>query len=54
LLLYFYDKPIAVAINVGSNGFVIGMNPRKFREIVKKAGISSEDLLAIASWPHVS
>jgi len=52
LLLYFYDKPIAVAISIGSNGFVVGMNPRNFDDFATKAKISLDHLRAISSWPR--
>ena len=50
LLLFFHDKPIAVAISVGDNGFVAGMNPRNFEEFRDEAGISL-DLMNIPTWP---
>jgi hypothetical protein len=35
-VLIYKNIPLAVAITVGSNGFVVGMNRRRFRDLMKK------------------
>ncbi|KAI1409998.1 hypothetical protein F5Y13DRAFT_168744 [Hypoxylon sp. FL1857] len=52
LLLHFYDKPVAVAISVESNGYVVGMNPRSFNDMM--AGLQLPDglLESIYTWPQ--
>ena len=52
-VLYFYDKPLAVAISIGTNGFLFGMNPRAVSKDMAKAGLSNSDLLPLHGWPKV-
>jgi hypothetical protein len=55
--LFFYGEPVAVAVQVGSNGFVVSMNPSTLDKVVKKNPQhgSVEELVAILrashSWP---
>lgn len=53
LVLYFYGKPFAVAISVGSNGFVVGMNPRNFEQAAAAAGLDKTQVKEVSSWPKV-
>jgi hypothetical protein len=34
--LFFYGEPVAIAAQVGSNGFVVSMNPVGLEKVVKK------------------
>ncbi|VUC31287.1 unnamed protein product [Clonostachys rosea] len=54
VLLYFYNDPVAVAISVGANGFVVGMNPKNFGQMITKLGISPDVVREVSSWPRVS
>ncbi|KAF2127571.1 hypothetical protein P153DRAFT_358444 [Dothidotthia symphoricarpi CBS 119687] len=49
--LFFHKKPLAVAISVGSNGFVVGMNPSNFDNFLEKAGIDQNEVEELHSWP---
>ena len=51
--LFFYKKPLAVAISVWSNGFLVGMNVSSFEKFKIAAGISEADLQEMYSWPKV-
>lgn len=42
--LNFYGKPLAVAVSVGSNGFVIGMNGSSLDKFKVKTKHTDEDL----------
>lgn len=53
LLLYFHGNPVAVAISVGSNGFVVGMNPGSFNDMIQKTGLDQEWIKKVATWPKV-
>jgi hypothetical protein len=53
LLLYFYDKPLGVAITVGNNGFVVGMNPRNFQEMLTQSGVTEDKIKEVSSWPQI-
>lgn len=46
--LNFYDKPLAVAVSVGNNGFVIGMNGSSLDKFKVKTKYTDEDL---PPWP---
>ncbi len=47
----FYGQPLAVAISVGSNGFVVGMNRSSLETFKQKTGLRDEDIAGLASWP---
>lgn len=49
--LFFYGKPLAVAVSVGSNGFVVGMNRASWVEFQKKTGLTDDRINELASWP---
>ena len=57
--LFFYDQPLAVAVQVGSNGFVVSMNKKSLDDVVKKNPQHGEldavkQLLQDShSWPKV-
>jgi hypothetical protein len=51
-VLSFYGKPLAVAITVGSNGFVVGMNRSSLEAFKERTGFSDEDVKRLASWPR--
>jgi len=40
-----------VSITVSNNGFVIGMNPRSWRDLASEYGITEEDLKKGHKWP---
>lgn len=46
--LIFYGKPVAFAISVGTNGFVIGMNRSSRKTTTKMANLTYEEF---AKWP---
>lgn len=52
--LFFHGRPLAVAISVGSNGFVVGMNPSNFNNFINKTAISLNDLHGLNSWPKTT
>ncbi len=49
--LFFHDLPIAVAVTVGTNGFVVGMNGQHLDKCLEKAGVSMDELKELHSWP---
>ena len=49
--LFFYGKPLAVAVSVGSNGFVVGMNRASWEKFQEKTGLTDEQINELASWP---
>ncbi|KAJ5727371.1 hypothetical protein N7493_005191 [Penicillium malachiteum] len=55
--LFFYGEPVAVAVQVGSNGFIVSMNPSNLEKVVKSnpRHRSINELIAILrashSWP---
>ncbi|KAL2361690.1 hypothetical protein RJZ56_005438 [Blastomyces dermatitidis] len=51
--LSFYGKLVAVAISVGSNGFVIGMNRSSLDRCLEENNIRRDELADLASWPEV-
>ncbi|PYI16940.1 hypothetical protein BO99DRAFT_404674 [Aspergillus violaceofuscus CBS 115571] len=57
--LFFYGEPVAIAVQVGSNGFIVSMNPVTLAKVVKKNPHhgSVNELVAILqrshSWPIV-
>lgn len=57
--LFFYDKPLAVAVQVGSNGFVVSMNKKSLDAVVAaNSHLGSLDevkqlLEQSHSWPKV-
>ena len=50
-LLCFYERFIAVGVTVASNGFIVGMNFRSFREILSMTQFTEEAVKERASWP---
>lgn len=55
--LYFYGQPLAVAISIGSNGFVVAMNRisyDKFLKNVKDKNVTEELMRDLHSWPKES
>ena len=52
LLLYFYEHPVAVAISVGNNGFVVGMNPANFDRTIEGTDIDQNWLMEVSRWPR--
>ncbi|QSS52920.1 hypothetical protein I7I53_00002 [Histoplasma capsulatum var. duboisii H88] len=51
--LSFYGKLVAVAILIGSNGFVVGMNRSSLNRCLEKNNIRQDELADLASWPEV-
>lgn len=57
--LFFYGKPLAVAVQVGSNGFVVSMNKHSLEELTRRNPQhgSVQELIALLqrshSWPVV-
>lgn len=49
--LFFYGRPLAVAISVGSNGYVVGMNRQSYELLKQQNNISDRKLSFLASWP---
>lgn len=43
---------MAVAVTVGSNGFIVDMNPASLTKFTKVTGIDESDLANLAAWPH--
>ncbi|KAL2359231.1 hypothetical protein RJZ56_007922 [Blastomyces dermatitidis] len=52
--LAFYGKLVAVAISVGSNGFVVGMNRSSLEQFLERTGVNRAELEDLASWPNVT
>ena len=52
LSLWFRGQPIAVAISVGTNGYVVGMNRQSLKECRKRADLSKEDLETLLRQKH--
>ncbi|KAK2765548.1 hypothetical protein FQN54_008402 [Arachnomyces sp. PD_36] len=51
--LSFYGTLLAVAISVGSNGFVVGMNRSSLDKFLKRTGIGRHELAELSIWPNV-
>ena len=57
--LFFYGKPLAVAVQVGSNGFVVSMNPQSLADLARRYPQhgSVQELITLLqnqhSWPVV-
>lgn len=49
--LFFYGKPLAVAISVGSNGFVVGMNRSSWERFEKETQLTEAVIAELAKWP---
>lgn len=52
--LFFYGKPLSVAISVGSNGFVVGMNSSSWDRFKKETKLDEKAIETLASWPNVN
>lgn len=52
--LYFYGKPLAVAISVGSNGFVVGMNRSSWEKFKEETKLTEDEIAELATWPTYS
>jgi hypothetical protein len=50
-IFYYHGRPLCVSITVSNNGFVIGMNPRSWRDLASEYGITEEDLKKGHKWP---
>lgn len=52
--LFFYGEPVAVAIQVGSNGFVVSMNPVTLEKVIRRNPRhgSVNELVAILQRSH--
>lgn len=49
--LFFYGKPLAVAVSVGSNGFVVGMNRSSWERFKIETKLTDANIEELASWP---
>ena len=49
--LFFYNDPIAVAISIKTNGFVVGMNLSSLDKFLEKTSTSVGELQQLYSWP---
>lgn len=52
--LIFYGKPLAVAVTVGSNGFVVGMNRRSWEKVKEETKLTDAHIEDLATWPTAS
>ncbi|KAA8910104.1 hypothetical protein FN846DRAFT_775552 [Sphaerosporella brunnea] len=52
--LSFHGQPLAVAISVGSNGYVVGMNPSSLEKFLAQNKLDEEALKEFHSWPAVT
>jgi hypothetical protein len=48
--LFFHGKPLAVAISIGTNGFIVGMNSSNLSKLLETAKLSRDDLRELHSW----
>lgn len=49
--LIFYGKPLAVAVSVGSNGFVVGMNRSSWEKFKEETKFTEDEIAELAKWP---
>lgn len=49
--LFFYGKPLAVAVSVGSNGFVVGMNRSSWEKFQEETKLTAANINELATWP---
>lgn len=52
--LFFYGKALAVAVSVGSNGFVVGMNRSSWERFKTETKLTDANIEVLASWPTAS
>jgi hypothetical protein len=49
--LVFYGKPVAIEVTIGSNGFIVGMNPKSMKYFRKVANMGGETSFQLPEWP---
>ena len=52
--LFFYGEPLAVAVSVGSNGFVVGMNRSSWEKFKEETKLTDTIIGELATWPTES